>query len=1345
MIQKVATKNRTLCTLQQILCLLCIFYSSTSLPPVATELRGTCDPAPPLIHDPTMSRDSQSIQRWQFAIDVGGTFCDVFARRPDGATVTCKVLSSGCFKGAAHDGSTASRIIDPLRCSDPDKFWTGWSIRFRASGHRGIVRRFDRDSGAIEFEPALSAPPRVDESYELFTDQPAPVVAIRYLMGLGLTEAIGSIDVRLGSTRATNALLERKGAHTVLVTTAGFADLLQIGYQDRPKLFDLNIRKPSQLASRVIEIHERIGPDGRVIVPLDDAEVREKLEQLPGDNPCALAICLLHAYANHGHEQRIASIARSMNFAAVSVSSEISPTQRMVPRADTTVADAYLSPVIRDYLAHIRRHVPHARLLIMTSAGGLVAADRVAAKDTLLSGPAGGVVGCAAVATAAGYDRAIGFDMGGTSTDVCRFGGAYEYQFETVKSGVRIVAPMLAVETVAAGGGSICDFDGTKLTVGPHSAAADPGPACYGAGGPLTITDVNCFLGRIPTGHFPIPLNVKAVQTRLDDLARQVSTATQVPSSQLELAKGWLAIANENMAAAIRRISVAKGYNPADYVLVSFGGAGGQHACAVARLLGIQSILLSPNAGILSAVGIAAADLKRLAERMIQAEFSAASPRLDAVFAELEGDLRRQLIDDGAIESQIQPPVRMLDMRYQGEDATITVTAPLRTPHGSGGPGDDEPRTQSEPESVGSRHEQLLEAFIAMHQQLYGYTHTGRDVEVLMARVELSAGKSTESVAGAAPAPHQPAPAEHREMVFDTGPISTPVYLRGSLTPGARFVGPAMVIERGSTTIVEPGFSASVLQTGDVLLTCTAPTGSTSSSTESDPVRLELFNNRFAAIAERMGAALRRTALSTNVKERLDYSCALFTGDGDLVANAPHMPVHLGSMGACVKAVLAEVTQLRPGDTVLTNDPLRGGTHLPDLTVVTPFFTGDSQPPRFFVASRAHHAEIGSPQPGSMPAHSRRLADEGVVIRNFKVVQGGRMRVGELRAVLTAGPYPSRSPEENIADIAAQVAANQCGITDLRDLIATHGPDVVNAYTRHVQNAAERKMRRALGGIPDGDHTFGDRLDNGSPIRVCIRKRGDSAEIDFAGTAGVHPGNFNANPAIVSSAVLYCFRCLIDEDIPLNAGVLAPLRIIIPAGILNPPLHDDPAQCAAVAAGNVETSQRVVDVLFGALGVAAASQGTMNNLIFGNERFGYYETICGGAGAGPDFDGADAVHTHMTNTRQTDPEVFESRYPVRIRKLAIRKGSGGRGRRCGGDGLIRQLEFLSPLSVSIISQRRLTQPYGLCGGQPGAPGRNLLRRMGESRDQTLDAVCTFDVQAGDVLTIETPGGGGYGS
>ena len=1293
---------------------------------------------------------------WDFWIDVGGTFTDCIARSPDDELIPLKVLSSGVTKGQIEEIVGTDGLVDGSRRVDPDNFWIGYDIRFLdAHGATTVSARvtaFDRNRGMLTIDSPIPATAGVGTDYELVSGEEAPVLAIRQVLGLKLDEPIPKLTSRIGTTRGTNALLTRSGARTALVTTKGFGDVLLIGNQDRPRLFDLVIRKPEPLFERVVEIDERIDIDGNVLQAPDEAAVREQLGELKQVGIESIAICLLHSFANSDHELLVERIAREVGCDEISTSSRLSPLIKIVSRGDTTVVNAYLNPVLRQYVEALRSALSPlstldtqlSTLKIMTSAGGLVDADRFVGKDSILSGPAGGVIGFSRIAQRAGFERSIGFDMGGTSTDVSRFDGSYELEFETQKAGVRIVAPMLAIETVAAGGGSICDFDGVKLHVGPQSAGADPGPACYGRGGPLTVTDVNLFLGKIISSRFPFPLDCDAVQSRLRALCDRIAASPMGKRyTPIELAEGFCQIANANMVRAIRKISVAKGYDPADYVLVTFGGAGAQHTCAIARLLGIHQILVHPFAGILSALGIGLADVRRFGEQAVLKPYSdELLDELEPLFRQLEARARDDVLAEGIAAERIQPPIRSLDMRYQGVEATINVARP-------------------EDGDYVARYEQL-------HQQLYSYTHSGRAIEATAARVEVVGTTADPPDVTVEPVPRVPEPTEATRTWLDGEWRTTGVFLRDGLHPGDEITGPAIICEPTSTVVIDPGFEASITTRGEILIAeveSQEQAGSQNSTLNSqlstldstaDLVRLEIFNNLFASIAEQMGVTLQKTSFSTNVKERLDFSCAIFDPKGDLVVNAPHIPVHLGAMSETVKRILADNPDMAPGDVFVMNDPYRGGSHLPDVTVVTPVHHPETFQLLFLTASRAHHAEIGGIVPGSMPPFSKNLSEEGVLIRNFKLVDKNVSREHELKQLLLSGLYPTRSIHDNLADISAQVAANNSGVVQLNELVNRYSLPVVQAYMQHIQNAASEKMRMALSAIPDGRYSMTDHLDDGSPITATITIDGNSATIDFTGTGpplfpplgeGEIKGgwNLNANRAIVTAAVLYVFRCLINEDIPLNSGVLEPVEIILPECLLNPPEKDDPTQCAAVVGGNVETSQRVVDTLLGALQVAAASQGTMNNLTFGDQTFGYYETICGGSGATADSDGADAVHTHMTNTRLTDVEVIERRYPVRVQEFSIRRGSGGAGNSRGGDGIVRKIEFLKPLKVSILSERRGSYPpFGLQGGHAGQLGRNTVHRAGSQDVEDLGSKVELDVQPGDVLTIETPGGGGFG-
>lgn len=1297
---------------------------------------------------------------WEFCIDVGGTFTDCVACSPDGERKTFKTLSSGVTQGAITQRGTTLRTTDPLeanlfqfvdrfRCGDPDEFWNGYQCTFRNAAGESVgtsqIHEFDSTSGQFVVADAL---PDDGCRYELTSGEDAPILAIRYVLRLRLDQAIPEVSVKLGTTRGTNALLTRNGANTAFITTAGFKDVLRIGNQDRPRLFDLDIRKPEPLFQSVVEIEERLAANGDVLQPVDGDAVRIKLQQLKTSGIETVAICLLHSFANPRHEHLVETIAREVGFAEVSTSSRLSPLIKIVSRGDTTVMDAYLNPILRQYVSRLRASLGTSKLKLMTSAGGLVDADSFLGKDSILSGPAGGVIGFSQVAQQAGFSHSIGFDMGGTSTDVARFDGTYEREFETQKAGIRVVAPMLSIETVAAGGGSVCGFDGVKLFVGPASSGADPGPACYGKGGPLTVTDLNLFLGRIVSERFPFALDRAAVEKQLQKLCQQIASSPLGSSYQpAELAEGFLEIANANVVRAIRRISVSRGYDPADYALVTFGGAGAQHACSIAAALGIQSILVHPYAGILSAYGIGLADVRRLGEQSILQTLNTTTlQQIEDACGQLSVELAAEVLAEGIDADRIQAPIMSLDLRYVGLDTVINIVVPLDGDYAS--------------------------AYEAEHERLYGYRHVGREIEVTVARVEVVGRVDRPSETSVKETANQPTTQTFIDSHFGGATGQSSVYLREDLSPGAVIVGPAIICESISTVVVEPGWQVRLTGQSNLVMTpvddandqsievaqsgrgwtagkprklATPDTSADQTpSTIADPVLLEIFNNLFASIAEQMGETLQRTSISTNVKERLDFSCAVFDSQGNLVVNAPHIPVHLGAMSETVKRIIADNPSIAPNDVFVTNDPYRGGSHLPDVTVVTPVCDRATGGLIFFTASRAHHAEIGGIVPGSMPPFSTTLGQEGVLIRNFKLVDQGVSKDAELRELLSSGNWPSRAVHDNLADVSAQVAANHNGVQLLQQLIVRYSLVVVTAYMHHIQQAAAEKMKLALLAIADGDYIHTGYLDDGSPINVKITIAGDKAIVDFSGTGAVLTSNLNGNKAITTAAVLYVLRCLIDDDIPLNSGVLDPVEIVLPECLLNPSEAADPAMCPAMVGGNVETSQRVVDTLLMALNMASCSQGTMNNLTFGDDTFGYYETICGGAGATAKSAGADAVHTHMTNTRLTDVEVIERRYPVRVHEFSIRDGSGGEGGNRGGDGIVRRIEFLKPLKVSMLSQRRGKYlPLGLNGGGCGRTGMNRLKRRGGSW-QDVGGCFEIEVNPGDQLQIETPGGGGFG-
>ena len=1289
-----------------------------------------------------MGASSSESGAWEFWIDVGGTFTDCLARCPEGALQRQKLLSSGQVPGSirlpAPDGFLAADAGHL-----PDQFWQGSRLVIDPPGKEPLfesrVVHFSGQEGRFELADPLPSWAQPGTPYRLLPGLDAPLLAIHMVLGRLPADPLPDCSVRLGTTRGTNALVTRRGAVTALVTTRGLGDLLLIGNQDRPRLFDLEARKKNPLFCSVVEIDERLSASGDVLVPLDEKQARDQLARLRKDGIESLAICLLHAYRNDQHEQQLGEIARQLGFRHVSLSSVVAPLIKIVSRGDTTVVNAYLDPVLVDYVGRIQAGLSSSsRLRLLTSAGGLVSPAAFMGKDSVLSGPAGGVVGYAGVARAAGFSRAIGFDMGGTSTDVSRFDGRFEYEYETEKAGIRLVTPMMAIQTVAAGGGSLCQFDGVKLIVGPGSAGAEPGPACYGRGGPLALTDANLLLGRIRPEQFPLPLDEQAALEQVSGLIERIEQATGKCYQPRELADAFVRIANSNMAEAIRSVSVARGYDPAQYLLVAFGGAAGQHACELARQLGIRQILNHPDAGILSALGIGLADVQRHVERGIYKPADQIDrDTLAAVIQELRDQARDQVLQEGVPVGEVTTRLS-IDLRYLGMDGGLTITEPN-----------------------GKEAEDWLDPYLAgfqeHHLSQYGYLHRQRALEVVAVRVEAtgSAGPQASPDVGNADLPAgriRPA-RKHGPVWFQGEELDSGIFRRADLQAGDRILGPAVILETLATTVIDPGWQAEVRASGELILEDTTPSTTLAVGLEratgekADPAALEIYNNRFAGIARQMGITLRSTSASVNVKERLDFSCALFTASGELVVNAPHIPVHLGAMGETVRALLSDNPSLAPGDVLVTNDPYRGGSHLPDITVVTPVFASvDGEPEQlvFLLANRAHHAEIGGITPGSMPPFSRSLAEEGVLIRNFFLLRKGEWQGQQMRTLLAAGPHPTRSIEDNMADLQAQVAANHQGQQDLLALLEQQGCPEVLYYMNEIQQAAERKMRMALERLKDGVYPFEDFLDDGSRIAVTVTIQGEQAVIDFEGSSDVVPGNLNANRAIVTAAVMYVLRCLVDEDIPLNEGVLAPVEIRLPAGMLNPPAGNNPADCPAVVGGNVETSQRIVDVLLGALQMAAASQGTMNNLMFGDETFGYYETICGGAGATSGAAGEDAVHTHMTNTRITDAEVLEQRYPVRLREFSIRQGSGGEGQFSGGDGVLRRIEFLSELDVSILSQRRGEYPpFGIQGGKAGKVGVNEVQKADGSLHQ-LEGAENFTVAPGDLLTIQTPGGGGWG-
>ena len=1193
---------------------------------------------------------------WQFWIDRGGTFTDIVAKKPDGSLTTHKLLSD-----------------------DPE--------HYEDSAVEGVRR-------LLKLRPDELISPQVVEA------------------------------VKMGTTVATNALLERKGEPTVLFVTRGFRDALRIGYQNRPRLFDRHIVLPSLLYAKVYEVDERLDAHGAIIRPLDVQVVRHQLEAAYQEGFRALAVTLMHAYRYPVHETQIECIAKEVGFTQISISHKVSALIKFISRGDTTTVDAYLSPILRRYVDRVASRMTDVSLFFMQSNGGLTRARGFQGKDAILSGPAGGIIGMVRTAQSAGFGKVIGFDMGGTSTDVSHFAGELEREFDTQVAGVRMRAPMMSIHTVAAGGGSILHFDGSRFRVGPDSAGANPGPAAYRRGGPLTVTDCNVLLGKIQPDHFPRvfgasgtePLDAAIVREKFVQWAVEISAAIGTPLTPERIAEGFIEIAVRNMASAITRISVARGYDVTDYVLNTFGGAGGQHACLVADHLGMTRVFLHPLAGVLSAYGIGLADLTAMRERTAELELTDSTVAdLDSILGAAEGDARAELIAQGVSPDEIRI-VRNVHLRYRGTDTALPVM-------------------------FGTRQE-MLRHFEAVYKQRFSFLLSGRQIVAGTVTVEaIGRGSSqVEDLPKVSPRAGSLTPAEEVRIYSGGRWWETGLYRRDSMRANDVVCGPAIIAEANSTTVVEPGWQAEVTELDHLVMKRVMPqVRRTLPGTDADPVMLEVFNNLFMSIAEQMGLRLQQTAHSVNIKERLDFSCAIFDRNGNLIANAPHIPVHLGSMGESIKTVIREnAGAMRPGDSFAINDPYHGGTHLPDVTVITPVFGPERESVEFYVGSRGHHADIGGITPGSMPPDSTSVEQEGVLFTNWKLVEAGSLREAETLALLAAGTYPARNPAQNIADLRAQIAANAKGEQELQRMLADFGLPVVQAYTQHVQDHAEEAVRCVIGALKDGE--FRLETDSGAVIKVSVRidQLHRAAVVDFTGTSAQVANNFNAPSSICVAAVLFVFRSLVDADIPLNAGCLKPLQIIIPEGsMLNPRFP------AAVVAGNVETSQCITNALFGALGVCGASQCTMNCFSFGNSEHQYIETIAGGSGAGPEYDGTDVVHTNMTNSLITDPEVLEFRYPVVLETYEIRRGSGGAGRWKGGNGATRRIRFLAPMTASVLSNNRRVAPFGMAAGMAGGLGRNWVERA-DGRTQELGSCVTVELAAHDAFIIETPGGGGYG-
>jgi len=1194
-------------------------------------------------------------QKWEFWIDRGGTFTDIVARQPNGKLLTHKLLSE-----------------------NPDQY----------------------PDAAIE--------------------------GIRNLLGLSKTDTLPAHKisaVKMGTTVATNALLERQGEDTLLLITKGFADALRIGYQTRPDLFALDIQLPEMLYQQVIEVDERVDAQGKTLIPLDSYKVTNDLQTAYDKGIRSIAIILMHGYRHTQHEQILGSIAQNIGFTQVSISHQVSPLMKLVARGDTTVVDAYLSPILHRYIKQVDTALQGmtGQLKFMQSCGGLTDAQLFQGKDAILSGPAGGIVGMVRTGELAGFEQLIGFDMGGTSTDVSHYKQEFERTFETEVAGVRIRAPMMLIHTVAAGGGSILSFDGARYRVGPESAGANPGPAAYRNKGPLTITDCNVMLGKLQANEFPAVFGTRANQTldakhvkqQFIALAQAIEKSTGAISTPEEVATGFLKVAVESMANAIKKISVQRGYDISNYVLCCFGGAGGQHACLVADALGIKKILLHPYAGVLSAYGMGLADTTASKQQAIEKTLNAVLlDELETIALTLQHQVEKELAQQ-AINTVHCQIIWRVYLRYEGSDTTLTsVYGDIAT---------------------------LRKNFETAHQQRFGFISANKNLLVESIEVEMiSAGESAKnhpfSVATT------PAHANNNHPVYMNSQWhNCPFYSREQLAENQSITGPAIILEATATTIIEPDWQATMMADGNLVLErYQALQHTVAIGTSVDPVMLEIFNNLFMSIAEQMGFVLANTAASVNIKERLDFSCAIFNPDAALVANAPHMPVHLGSMGESIKAVINSGKTLSAGDAIIMNAPYNGGTHLPDITIIKPIFDAQNKHIIFYVAARGHHADIGGKTPGSAPADSTHIEEEGIVIDNVKIMDKGIFQEHIVRDLLASGKWPVRNIEMNIADFKAQLAACEKGAQELEKMVNHYGLAVVQAYMSHVQDNAEESVRRILATLSDGDFCY--EMDDGNQICVAIKidQQNRKAVIDFTGTSPQHSGNYNAPLAITKAAVLYVFRCMVDDNIPLNEGCLKPLDIIIPAKSIISPEYP-----AAVIAGNVETSQTIVDTLFGALNVMAASQGTMNNFFWGNDNVQYYETLCGGAGATPNSNGCDAVHTHMTNSRLTDPEVLEQRFPVILEEFKIRKNSGGTGKYHGGNGIERKVRFLEPMTATLLTGRRKVAPYGMNKGKKGKVGENIVERENGQRKQ-LGTTAEVALNAGDAVIIKSPGGGGYG-
>lgn len=1256
------------------------------------------------------------LSEWKIWVDTGGTFTDCLALSPKGDLKRLKVLSNSALRGHIISQPMPHILCAKLSWPVSKPIYENYMLKIIGTNLQRYIAFVDFSENKIHLKEAL--PVKCEGlTFEITTNEEVPVFAARLITETSLDQKFPALEMKLGSTRGTNAILERKGAKTAFLVTRGFKDLLVIGNQQRPDLFTLNIQKEKPLYHAVIEVDERMEADGTVLHPLSTKEIQRILSELRKQKIESIAIALVNSYKNPQHEIELRAALRSGGFIFVSASHMLSTQVKILQRAETTVTNTYLAPIIYNYVAGIQSGLSGASLKIMTSAGGLVDADSFNPKDSLLSGPAGGVVGAATTAALSGHRQLITFDMGGTSTDVSLYNSRYDYRYESKVAGLKILSPSLAIETIAAGGGSICDFDGFRFTVGPHSAGAFPGPACYGANGPLTITDVNLLLGRIDWEKFAIPLHKAASEKALVLILKKVKKATGKIYTREAALESFLQIANEKMAEAIKKVSIQGGYDPAEFTLLSFGGAGGQHATALARILGMKRVLIPYDAGLLSAYGIGHAAIEQFEEMQVMKPLKAVKHQIDGWLLQLYKRGKEFL---GKTNASNDPHVekQLLFLRFQGQESSLEIEYL---------PGDN-----------------IDHAFRKKYESIFGHWVDDQVVELESVKVIVAIKGYSHQRQALKLLSHKPSSNQHQQLWVNGAWKQTQLHAWETLKPGAKITGPAIVTSHNSTIVVEPGWVFFLDEHNNALLQSISQT-KVSESSFGKEAKLELFTNRFTSIAQEMGALLQRTSFSVNVKERLDFSCALLDNEGYLVVNAPHIPVHLGSLGVCVREV-KKVIRIGKGDVIITNHPGFGGSHLPDVTLIKGVYLKDKL--IGYVANRAHHAEIGGKKPGSMPADATRLIEEGVIIAPTYLVKKGKIQWQKIENLFTDGAYPSRLPNENLADLNGALAAINFGELALQNLCKSYGTSEVTLYMKSLRAYAAHLLTLRLSQLSAKIYRASEMLDDGTKICVAISVKPHELKFDFSGTSAVHKGNLNATKAIVQSTVLYVLRLLVDKPIPMNEGLLKRVKIILPHCFLDPfsklnPARMTPAMLPAVVGGNTEVSQRLTDALLKAFKLAACSQGTMNNFLFGNSHFGYYETICGGVGAGNGFDGASAVHQHMTNTRITDPELMELRYPVRVMKFAVRKNSGGKGKWKGGDGIVREIHFKAPLEINILSQHRVQEPYGLKGGRPGKRGtQKVIRKNGKI--DSIPGMGSTAVAPGDVLRIETPGGGGYG-